>query len=79
MPGSLKRTGLKTNADGKMQGEGWHRAGIEGDRREAEEGCGKAKESGNGVLTYWVGMLILMSSLVATLQDREAEQTLFDN
>jgi hypothetical protein len=31
------------------------------------------------VLTNTVGLVFSFSSLVATLQDREAEQTLFDN
>jgi len=31
------------------------------------------------VLTISLGLLILLGSLVATLLDREAEQTLFDN
>jgi len=33
----------------------------------------------NGVLTYSERMLILVSSLEATLLDRGVEQTLFDN
>jgi hypothetical protein len=52
---------------------------IEGDSGEAEEECGKLKFGCNGVLTFWAGLLILVSSLQATLLDREAEQTLFDN
>ena len=34
---------------------------------------------GKRVLTNTVSLVILLSSLVATLLDREAEQTLFDN
>ena len=51
----------------------------EGDGGGAEEGCGKLKFCSNGVLTYSERMLILVSSLEATLQDRGVEQTLFDN
>ena len=43
------------------------------------ETCGKEKFPCNRVLTFRGGMLILVSSLEATLLDREAEQTLFDN
>ena len=43
------------------------------------EGCGKEEFVWIGVLTIREGMLILVSSLEATLLDREAEQTLFDN
>jgi hypothetical protein len=39
----------------------------------------KSEDSGNRVLTFLLSLLVLESSLVATLQDREAEQTLFDN
>ena len=53
--------------------------GIEGDSGEAEEECGKLKFGCNAGLTYWKRVLILVSSLQATLLDREAEQTLFDN
>ena len=52
---------------------------IEGDREEAEEACGKLIFGGNAGLTYWKRMLILVSSLQATLLDRGVEQTLFDN
>jgi hypothetical protein len=45
----------------------------------SEEPCGKVKFVRNQVLTFSRAMLISMSSLEATLQDREAEQTLFDN
>jgi len=45
----------------------------------AVEACGKYKNVCNEVLTIREGMLILVSSLEATLLDREAEQTLFDN
>jgi hypothetical protein len=38
-----------------------------------------SEDSGNRVLTFLLSLLVLESSLVATLQDREAEQTLFDN
>jgi hypothetical protein len=37
------------------------------------------KDFSNRVLTFPLSLLLLESSLVATLQDREAEQTLFDN
>ena len=53
--------------------------GIEGDNGEAEEECGKLNFGCNGELTYWKRMLILVSSLQATLLDRGVEQTLFDN
>ena len=52
---------------------------IEGDSGWAEETCGKLKFGCNGVLTYSERMLILVSSLEATLLDRGVEQTLFDN
>ena len=53
--------------------------GIEGDSGVAEEACGKLIFGCNGVLTYSERMLILVSSLEATLLDRGVEQTLFDN
>ena len=53
--------------------------GMEGDRVGAEESCGKLNLGCNGVLTFWAGLLLLMSSLQATLLDRGVEQTLFDN
>jgi hypothetical protein len=56
-----------------------HRVGIEGDSVGAEEECGKLNLGSNGVLTYWERVLILVSSLEATLLDRGVEQTLFDN
>ncbi len=56
-----------------------HRLEIEEDRDEAEEECGKLILVCNGVLTYSERMLILVSSLEATLLDRGVEQTLFDN
>jgi len=56
-----------------------HRMAIEGDSDEAEEECGKLIFGSNGVLTYSERMLILVSSLEATLLDRGVEQTLFDN
>ncbi len=56
-----------------------HQLEIEGDREEAEEACGKVNFGCNGVLTFWWGLLILVSSLEATLLDRGVEQTLFDN
>lgn len=56
-----------------------HRVEIEGDRERAEEECGKLRFGCNGVLTYWGRVLILVSSLEATLLDRGVEQTLFDN
>ena len=43
------------------------------------EACGKQKLYCNGVLTNTGGLVILKGSLQATLLDREAEQTLFDN
>jgi hypothetical protein len=52
---------------------------IEGDRAGAEEACGKPNFGCNAVLTYSERMLILVSSLEATLLDRGVEQTLFDN
>jgi len=52
---------------------------IEGDSVEAEEECGKLNLGCNGVLTISRGLLILVSSLEATLLDRGVEQTLFDN
>ena len=52
---------------------------IEGDRVEAEEACGKLIFRCNAGLTYRERMLILVSSLEATLLDRGVEQTLFDN
>jgi hypothetical protein len=45
----------------------------------AEEACGKLNFGCNAVLTYSERMLILVSSLEATLLDRGVEQTLFDN
>jgi hypothetical protein len=56
---------------------GRHRVEIQYDSGAIEETCGKLKFICNGVLTYTERMLILVSSLEATLQDREA--TLFDN
>ena len=53
--------------------------GIERDREGAEEACGKLNFGCNAVLTIWRGLLILVSSLQATLLDRGVEQTLFDN
>jgi hypothetical protein len=53
--------------------------GIEEDSGSAEESCGKLILGCNGVLTFTRSLLILVSSLQATLLDREAEQTLFDN
>ena len=52
---------------------------IEGDSLGAEEACGKLILGCNAGLTYWKRMLILVSSLEATLLDRGVEQTLFDN
>jgi hypothetical protein len=75
-----KEAGLKASATEKNGGDvGEHLTDIQRDAVVAEEECGKAKKLRNRVLTYSRGMLILVSSLVATLQDREAEQTLFDN
>ena len=56
-----------------------HRVGIEEDREGAEEACGKVRFGCNAGLTYWERVLILVSSLQATLLDRGVEQTLFDN
>src|SRR5437899_9118044 len=56
-----------------------HHLEMEGDRERAEEACGKLFFGGNAGLTYWKRMLILVSSLQATLLDRGVEQTLFDN
>ena len=47
---------------------------IQRDSEAAEEACGKLKNGCNGVLTYAGGMLILVSSLEATLLDREANK-----
>ena len=52
---------------------------MEGDSVGAEEECGKLILVWNGVLTYSERVLILVSSLEATLLDRGVEQTLFDN
>ena len=52
---------------------------IEGDSEASEEACGKLILGCNAGLTYWKRMLILVSSLQATLLDRGVEQTLFDN
>jgi hypothetical protein len=52
---------------------------IEGDRWVAEEACGKLILGCNAGLTYTKRVLILVSSLQATLLDRGVEQTLFDN
>ena len=48
-------------------------------RRGSVEACGKGNLVCEGVLTNWEHMLILVSSLQATLLDRGVEQTLFDN
>ena len=56
-----------------------HHPEMEGDSEEAEEACGKLILVCNGVLTYSERVLILVSSLEATLLDRGVEQTLFDN
>ena len=56
-----------------------HRVGIEEDRGRAEEECGKLNFACNALLTFSRGLLILVSSLEATLLDRGVEQTLFDN
>ena len=52
---------------------------IQWDSEASEETCGKLNFGCNGVLTYSERMLILVSSLEATLLDRGVEQTLFDN
>jgi hypothetical protein len=52
---------------------------IEGDSGEAVEACGKLNFVCNAVLTISRGLLILGSSLQATLLDRGVEHTLFDN
>jgi hypothetical protein len=56
-----------------------HHLETEGDRWEAEEACGKLNFGCNAGLTFWRSLLILGSSLQATLLDRGVEQTLFDN
>jgi hypothetical protein len=56
-----------------------HQLEIKEDSARAEETCGKLEFGCNGVLTYSEPMLILVSSLEATLLDRGVEQTLFDN
>jgi hypothetical protein len=53
--------------------------GIEGDSVASEEECGKLNFGCNAGLTFLRGLLILVSSLQATLLDRGVEQTLFDN
>lgn len=52
---------------------------IEGDSEAAEEACGKLNFGCKAGLTFLVSLLILVSSLQATLLDRGVEQTLFDN
>src|SRR3981189_519192 len=80
MCGPSKRGGVKPPLHEEIA-EGWsgHRMGIEGGSGVAEEACGKLNLGCNGVLTFWRGLLILVSSLEATLLDRGVEQTLFDN
>ena len=56
-----------------------HRMAIEEDSVGAEEACGKLNFGCNAGLTYSKRVLILVSSLEATLLDRGVEQTLFDN
>jgi len=80
MSDPLKSAGIKTSATGKnSEPRRRHHLEIEGDSAEAEEACGKLILACNGVLTFWRGLLILVSSLEATLLDRGVEQTLFDN
>jgi hypothetical protein len=75
-----KAPALKTSATlGNAGRKSGHSVEIEGDREWPEEACGKLIFGCNVGLTYWERMLILVSSLQATLLDREAEQTLFDN
>ena len=80
MCGPSKRGGIKPPLHeeiGAMRRR--HRVRIEEDRVEAEEECGKLNLACNAGLTYWERVLILVSSLEATLLDRGVEQTLFDN
>jgi len=74
-----EKAGLKSATGKNVETRGGHRVGIEGDRGVAEEACGKLNLGRNAGLTYWERMLILVSSLQATLLDRGVEQTLFDN
>ena len=80
MSDPLKKVGVKPPLHEEIA-EMWsgHRVGIEGDMEGAEEACGKLDFGCNAVLTIWWGLLILVSSLQATLLDRGVEQTLFDN
>ena len=80
MTDSLKSAGLKGQRymEERRKSE-WHHAEIEGDSEATEEACGKLILVCNGVLTYPERVLILVSSLEATLLDRGVEQTLFDN
>jgi hypothetical protein len=76
----LKRGGVKPPVHEEIRAmRRKHHMEIEGDSVEAEETCGKLKNDCNGVLTYSERVLILVSSLEATLLDRGVEQTLFDN
>ena len=76
----LWRAGLKPSAHKEKCGEAeGHQLEIEGDSGTAEEACGKLNLGCNGVLTYSERVLVLVSSLEATLLDRGVEQTLFDN
>jgi hypothetical protein len=56
-----------------------HRVQIQWHTVPPEEACGKLIFRCNAGLTYWEHVLILVSSLQATLLDRGVEQTLFDN
>ena len=80
MCGPSKRGGVKPPLHEEIaEMRSGHRVGTEGDSVEAEEACGKLNLGCNGVLTYSERVLILVSSLEATLLDRGVEQTLFDN
>ena len=80
MSDPLWRAGLKPSAYREnAEKRSGHRVAMEGDRGAPEEACGKLNFVWNAVLTFWWGLLILVSSLEATLLDRGVEQTLFDN
>ena len=75
-----KRGGIKPPLHEEISESGrLQQLGMEGDRVGAEEACGKLNLGCNGVLTISPSLLILVSSLQATLLDRGVEQTLFDN
>jgi hypothetical protein len=76
----LKRGGIKPPLH-EENAASWrlHHLQIEGDSEASEEACGKLNLGCNAVLTISRGLLVLVSSLEATLLDRGVEQTLFDN